>query len=127
MSTSNNSPQNFLGGTWVRIEGKFLLGAGSGYGAGSTGGEATHKLTTDEIPKHNHDITYTSYTSQYTNTRFMLCTSASTAPIKAISRSYNQSQSMAKITDAFIEYTGSSLAHNNMPPYYVVYIRRRTA
>lgn len=45
MSTKDSSPANFLGGTWERIEGKFLLGAGSGFGAGSTGGEATHTLT----------------------------------------------------------------------------------
>ena len=32
----------------------FLLAAGTTYSAGSTGGEATHTLTVDEIPSHSH-------------------------------------------------------------------------
>lgn len=54
MSVNSTSPQTFLGGTWVRLENRFLMGAGSSYGAGTTGGSATHTLTIDEIPSHNH-------------------------------------------------------------------------
>ena len=36
---------------------RFIVGAGSTYGVGTTGGEATHKLTTNEMPSHNHGFT----------------------------------------------------------------------
>ncbi len=42
MSTVSTDPSTFLGGTWSRIQGRFLLGASSTYPAGSTGGAATH-------------------------------------------------------------------------------------
>ena len=52
ISTSAVSPADLFGGTWQRIQGRFLLGADSTYSAGSTGGEETHTLTVDEIPAH---------------------------------------------------------------------------
>ena len=41
---SNNptSPAQKYGGTWERVEGKFIMGASDTYPAGSTGGSATH-------------------------------------------------------------------------------------
>ena len=40
---------------------RFIVGAGSTYKVKDTGGEATHKLTTNEIPSHNHGFTGTSH------------------------------------------------------------------
>lgn len=51
-------------GTWIlEDEGLVLLSAGSNYQIGSTGGEATHKLTGDEsgLPKHGHGFTNPTY------------------------------------------------------------------
>ena len=42
LSTASTDPATFLGGTWSRIQGRFLLGASSTYPAGTTGGAATH-------------------------------------------------------------------------------------
>lgn len=42
MSTQSTDPGTFLGGTWSRIQDKFLLGASSTYPAGSTGGATKH-------------------------------------------------------------------------------------
>ena len=58
MSVNNVSPSSFIGGTWARIEDRFLLAAGSSYTAGATGGEATHKLTAAEsgVPVHAHTV-----------------------------------------------------------------------
>jgi len=36
---------------------RFVVGAGSTYAVGATGGEAMHTLTTDEMPSHTHPIT----------------------------------------------------------------------
>lgn len=54
MSVVSTSPALLFGGTWERIQDKFLLCAGSSYAAGATGGESTHTLTTNEMPSHTH-------------------------------------------------------------------------
>jgi hypothetical protein len=41
-SNDPTSPASFIGGTWERIEGRFIMGASDTYPAGSTGGSATH-------------------------------------------------------------------------------------
>ena len=57
-STDSTSPATLFGGTWEAITDKFILAAGSLYTAGDTGGEATHTLTIDEMPKHTHKVRY---------------------------------------------------------------------
>ena len=57
MSVNNIDPSVVFGGTWQQIKDKFLLASGDTYENGATGGEATHTLTTNEIPSHNHDYT----------------------------------------------------------------------
>lgn len=42
LSTASTDPATFLGGTWSRIQDRFLLGCSSTYPAGTTGGAATH-------------------------------------------------------------------------------------
>lgn len=54
ISVNNVNPQTLFGGTWEQIKDTFLLSAGNSYEAGTTGGEATHKLTTVEMPSHTH-------------------------------------------------------------------------
>lgn len=53
-STDPTSPASFIGGTWERIEGEFIMGASDAYPAGTTGGSATHTQTVAEMPSHNH-------------------------------------------------------------------------
>ena len=54
-SYGSTSPAVLFGfGSWTKIEGRFLLGANSTYGLGSTGGSATVTLTINQIPSHNH-------------------------------------------------------------------------
>lgn len=55
MSVNSTNPSQLFGGTWVALnEGRVLIGASTSYPAGTTGGEATHKLTTSEMPSHSH-------------------------------------------------------------------------
>lgn len=128
MSLSSTNPSTYFGGTWVQIKDRFLLGAGSSYTAGNTGGNTTHyhstanhTLTISEIPSHQHGITSYGGGSQW-------------AVGHLWGRASNESDSVqgdARITQA----TGGGGAHNHgntgssssMPPYYVVYIWRRTA
>lgn len=53
-SNDPTSPASFIGGTWERIEGEFIMGASSAYPVGTTGGSATHTQTTAEMPSHSH-------------------------------------------------------------------------
>lgn len=56
VSDKPTSPAQKYGGTWERIEGKFIMGASDDYPAGSTGGSATHTQTEDEIAEHFHGL-----------------------------------------------------------------------
>lgn len=56
MSMVDTNPRLLFGiGEWERIgQGRTLIDCGEDYEAGSEGGEATHTITVDEIPSHNH-------------------------------------------------------------------------
>ena len=56
MSVNSTSPAFLFGGTWEQIKDKFLLSSGDNYTAGTTGGEASHVLSAEEMPSHNHNI-----------------------------------------------------------------------
>lgn len=109
MSISATSPASLFGGTWESIGGRFLLGADATYAAGSTGGEATHKLTVSEMPSHYHDITTRTVAGDYQG---HLATTGNTT---------------STIGNARTEKSGDSQPHNNMPPYLAVYMWKRTA
>lgn len=53
-SNDPTSPASFIGGTWERVEGEFIMGASSAYPVGTTGGSATHTQIVPEMPSHNH-------------------------------------------------------------------------
>lgn len=111
LSVTNVNPATLFGGTWEAIGGRFLLGANSTYKAGSTGGESEHKLTTSEMPRHNH--TLDNYNVSAGNTA-----------------AYMTVQAQAKVGyngNVQTLYTGGDGSHNNMPPYLAVYMWKRTA
>ena len=110
VSVSSTSPAKLFGGTWVQIKDTFLLASGSSYAAGSTGGEATHKLTVDEMPSHTHKTTIKVYSSSGSSTEWVRDTVEKTC-------------TEASFTSTS---TGGSKAHNNMPPYLAVYVWKRT-
>lgn len=114
MSVNNVSPQTFFGGTWERIQDRFLLAAGSAYAAGATGGSATHTLTIDEMPHHYHVLKVATATS-----------TASDASWRASGAKAYSSQQVESPADN-IDETGGNAAHNNMPPYLAVYVWKRT-
>ena len=49
-STRPTSPATFIGGTWTALTGRVLVGAGTDFPAGTTGGEKTHQITNSELP-----------------------------------------------------------------------------
>lgn len=85
---------------------KFVVGAGSTYTVGASGGEAAHTLSIAEMPAHSHGV---------------LKRSASTTSI-------SRGEGVTDIWDIayHLEYgfntenTGGGQAHNNLPPYYAL-------
>jgi hypothetical protein len=112
MSVNSTSPQTFLGGTWARIQDEFLLAAGTTYSAGSTGGEATHTLTVDEMPSHSH--------TSRTTVGWGSGGGSAVGKVTTNNGDYNG-------WPTTINNTGGDQAHNNMPPYLTVYVWKRTA
>ena len=115
MSVSEISPAILFGGTWEQIQNRFLLAAGSSYTAGDTGGEATHTLTKNEMPTHSHEI-YSGYGDVVSNVsdayRY---------------QTWGSSDRGWKTGNLGTSNIGGGAAHNNMPPYLVVYMWKRTA
>ena len=118
MNVNSTNPGTLFGGTWEQIQGRFLLGMSNGYPAGSQGGEATHQLTVDEMPSHNHAMTY-GPDSSASSTGFPYGIAAGSATNSAGGRGYASNLGTLR--------AGGSQAHNNMPPYLSVYIWKRTA
>jgi hypothetical protein len=77
---------------------RFVVGAGSTYAVGATGGEATHALSVAELPAHHH------------NYGRALDAGTGTAKAASAGTTYNTN------TDD----TGSGTAHENRPPYYAL-------
>lgn len=154
MSANDVDPSTLFGGTWQRIEDKFLLSKGSSYTTlGDTGGSATVSLTQSQMPRHTHtqvqhthsalDGTYfveTNATSlgtgsskrqatTNTNGNFYWYSNQSSAP--TIAR--HSSTAYATPTNKYTGGSGSSesasdgASHENMPPYLVVNVWKRTA
>ena len=117
MSVNSADPADLFGfGTWERVKDRFLLAAGDAYAAGSTGGEATHTLTIDEMPNHLHALNEPIH-----NDRIKLGSMGGSDNYALSKRAASYDYSLS--TDA----VGGDAAHNNMPPYLVVYIWKRTA
>ena len=112
LSVNSTNPSTLFGGTWQRIQDVFLLAAGSQYSAGSTGGEAEHTLTMNEVPSHNHSATFSIADGISFDNYYALVETR-----RVLSNKYQTTTSN----------TGGNQPHNNMPPYLVVYMWQRTA
>lgn len=117
-ATSSTNPGTLLGfGTWVVFgAGRVLVGIDSGDTdfdtSEETGGSKTHTLTTAEMPTHSHSPSSGgfSFLVQGGAGAFGLSTGAS-----------------AITTNGTTDNAGSGNAHNNVQPYIVVYMWKRTA
>ena len=125
MSFNSTNPGTLFGGTWVQLKARFLCGVGTldtnnsttFYGdtpssytiwANETGGENFHTLTINEMPAHTHNIKR----GTEGNSWFGMTGKEPTADPP-----YNVETSS----------TGSGWGHNNLPPYFSVYMWKRTA
>ncbi len=120
ISVVSTDPATLLGyGTWSAFAaGKMLVGIDSGDSdfdtVEETGGAKTHTLTTDELPAHSHDYAGGEYTgaNDY-GTNMSVGNLGETTDGR--SKNFNS------------ETVGGGTAHNNLPPYIVTYMWKRTA
>jgi microcystin-dependent protein len=111
------------------LQDRFVVGAGSSYAVGATGGATTVALSAAQMPQHrhyasvsgstnvagNHTHTYVSSINSGgsgTSSRFGEPTTRTTNP----AGDHSHSVTAAGYTD----YQGSSSAHENRPPYYAL-------
>ena len=112
ISVVSTNPGTLFGvGTWVAFgTGRVLVGLDASQTefdtVEETGGEKTHTLTIPEMPSHSH-VLHTS-SQPATNASVIM---------------YSSSAAYAPSTDT----TGGDGAHNNLQPYTVVYMFKRTA
>ena len=121
-SANNVSPATLFGGTWEQIQGRFILacgnnGDGTNYSSGVTGGEATHTLTTSEMPAHNHPVKLSA------DWEYNVGNGSGGGYMNMSPNGYGWNAGFQLIT----KNTGGNQAHNNMPPYYTAYVWKRTA
>ena len=121
-SSNSTNPSTLFGGTWEAYgAGRVLVGkasSGTFATAGATGGSETHTLTVAEMPSHTHTQDAHSHT---------IPSSASGADF-ATTRPGDYGNTLTTgSTTATNQNTGGGEAHNNLQPYIVVYMWRRTA
>lgn len=120
-TNSNFNPNTSWGGRWRKTaDGRCLIGANSTYPLGSTGGEAEHTLTLNEIASHDHGLADWAMSWKLNGEAGEVNLNASaTSDAWSNNRGYFKSQTT--------KATGGSQPHNNMQPYLAVYIWERTA
>ena len=111
-ATDDTNPGTLLGvGTWEAFaSGRVLVGkasSGTFATAGATGGAETHTLSVAEMPSHLHGIAYSA--------EYYLGNSGWSPTLGTGGGNINT------------KTAGSGSAHNNLQPYIVVYMWKRTA
>lgn len=115
ISESPTSPAELYGGTWERIEGKFIMGASDAYPAGSTGGSKSVILKQSNLPSgkfrvisdSGEGIGITTGSLASGTRRFYGIGGAEPYP--------------------YVNLGGNDSPVNTIPPYYSMYIWRRVA
>ena len=133
-SSDSFNPNSRWGGTWTKIQDKVLVGSGSLFPSGQTGGHKVvtytpagtvgdHTLTVEEIPSHTH---------AYTKNKQTISTDPQELPVGegavllddiagAVTGGQGGGQAHSH------SFTGTQATLDNMPPYEVLNIWKRIA
>ena len=109
---------------WEQIKDRFLIGAGGSYALGSTGGEATHKLTDNELPQIKGSIALRGASSTYSSV--IVSSGVFSNATEDNPSSTMKLDGSGKLTRLNMSFGGDE-SHNNMPPYLAVNMWKRTA
>lgn len=130
IGTTNVNPSTFIGGTWeVYAEGRTLIGAGTGtdenneaktFAANDTGGEYEHQLSIAEMPNHTH-------TPLGGGSFIALGGTANQAGTNGFTNSSSSGWWRGSNKgDTTLATNGEDEPHNNVQPYIVTYMWKRT-
>lgn len=119
--------QSHFGGTWERYgDGRVLVAQKVNdpnfASAGTTGGEATHTLTTSEMPRHNHGVIKDFGTNAFDGSNYNIWS----IRLKEIAVN-NLSEVPTKGAAGGTGLVGNNMPHNNLQPYITVFRYRRIA
>lgn len=118
-ATNSTNPGTLLGfGTWTSFgAGRVLIGIDSGDAdfntAEETGGSKTHTLTESQIPSHRHQVGSNDSSAGFGGA--------------AGNQEFVQNFGSGIGNPCNTSFTGGGSAHNNVQPYIVVYMWKRTA
>lgn len=142
ITTVSANPGTYLGGTWEAFgAGRTLVGLDSGQTefdtVEETGGAKTHTLQTTEMPAHTHIQDAHTHIQNAHGHRTAINFGGSQSldaydgySYNTVSRFYNNSEATTATnqnTTATNQNTGGGGAHNNLQPYIVTYMWKRTA
>lgn len=85
---------------------RFIVGSGSGYNIGDTGGSDSVTLTIDQIPSHNHKVNI--------NIRGTSAGTSYAEPSGSADNGYNKTYAVTSTS------TGGGKPFDNKPPYYAL-------
>lgn len=116
-SSNNKSPSEIFGGSWTKINGRFLFASDSNHYVGETGGEERVTLKINEIPSHSHNYDRFHYDiTMGGNT--ILGSFKGYVPFVKKDYDYYRGDSTTS--------TGGGCSHNNMPPFLTANCWKRT-
>lgn len=132
-SMNETSPASTVGGTWTQLK-TFLYGATA---SKQTGGEATHTLTVNEMPSHNHSGSTGGAGGHNHNVDERIIAWYGPGGGNVLQGAGNYFGSVGTYggrgTSSVGDHThtiasnGGGQAHNNLPPYTTCFIWYRTA
>lgn len=97
------------------LSGRFLVGVGTGYSLGDTGGSQTVALTASQMPVHSHDVTGKAGQAQQSGVGLYTSNVGGGSGWQVLSTTEQGSVSGLTTTSA-----GSGQAHENRPPYFAL-------
>lgn len=123
----NDDHSDYLGFTWERTSvGKVPVGIDSAdtdfNTIGKTGGEKTHTLSVEEMPSHKHSIRWNTRAWEESSGAYFVNVDA----VEGVSKDSSNAKILYPLSQ-YADNAGGDKPHNNLQPYQVMAIWKRTA